>query len=217
MNVLFHVWVHYTQHIASHHWHFINDYDVCIFWFGQNGVWFRQHKQIVMCRYLKYDVDTGCKPRNSKCSCSHGCWNNDYLIAILFKKAVYFTKNVLPLLKVLLVRICSLYGLWTMLFITCCCSSVGIISIISISNTWSLCFGAHMINLNSLSHDLITELKHECFVVCVQGSSMNGLPKVAKKVAIISLCLWGCDVHISKNIFEWFQSSRWFHNRDIHG
>ena len=70
--------------------------------------------------------------------------------------------------------------------------------------------------LNSLLHDLIIKLKHECLVICVQNS-MDGLPKVVQEIMIISLCLWGGDLHLPINVLEWCPSSRWFHNCDIDG
>lgn len=57
--------------------------------------------------------------------------------------AIYFTKNVLSL-PIIPVRIYSFCELWSMMSIICCSSSKNTMFLISISNTWSLCFGAHL-------------------------------------------------------------------------
>ena len=46
---------------------------------------------------------------------------------------------------------------------------------------------------------------------------MGSLLEVAQVVEIVSLCLWGCDVHIVISILECCLHLKWFHNYDIHG
>ena len=109
-------------------------------------------------------------------------WLLNIILWIWIYWATFVRKNVLPLLRVP-VRICNPCGFWTMLFIMCC-SSVSTISPILISNTWSLCFGACLIFTLAWSNNGI-----ETWMSCgmCSRSSMDGLPKVAQTVAIISV------------------------------
>ena len=95
------------------------------------------HKNLLKGVY--YSIQHG----ESTCNDSRGCWKNDYFIVMLKISGNIFHNECLSLSGVP-VRIYSSCGLWTILSITCCCSSKSIISLISISNTWSLCFGAHL-------------------------------------------------------------------------
>ena len=102
-------------------------------------------------------------------------------------------------------------GLW-MLSIMYRCSSVSTISPISISNMWSLYFGARFIL--ACSNNTI-----RIWVSCAMCSKFKygWYSTFIKKIVIIFLCLWGCNIRIPINTLKCSPSLRWFYNRDIHG
>ncbi len=107
MHWLFWSLFNFTQHVTSHHSHFINVYNTCILKMFYNIIRFRKDGQISSLWNLKYNVYYNVSGVEMMCCSSHVVVNNNTLLPWNWKCCVMYFINKILLLLGMLVMICK--------------------------------------------------------------------------------------------------------------